>query len=162
MRSPHFQSMLVSLPVRRRFVERRAAALLKSSKEHLLDCGDGVTLQSFHSSPVDSNGRGSPGVEQSAGIVVLVHGWEGSSGSLYMLSLAQSLFNAGYEVVRLNLRDHGATHHLNRDIFHSCLLPEVVGAVKCIQAMYAGKRLHLAGVSLGGNFMLRVAARAGE
>jgi len=156
MRSPHLQSALVSLPVRRRFVERRAAALLKSSKEHLLDCGDGVTLQSFHSNPAEQTGR------PSAGIVVLVHGWEGSSGSLYMLSLAQSLFNVGFEVVRLNLRDHGATHHLNREIFHSCLLPEVVGAVKRIEEMYAGKRLHLAGVSLGGNFMLRVAARAGE
>jgi predicted alpha/beta-fold hydrolase len=156
MRSPHLQSMLVSLPVRRRFVERRAAVLVKASKEHLLDCGDGVTLQSFHSSPVDQAGG------RSAGIVVLVHGWEGSSDSLYMLSLAQTLFNAGYEVVRLNLRDHGSTHHLNRDIFHSCLLPEVVGAVKRVQEMYAGKRLHLAGVSLGGNFMLRVAARAGE
>src|SRR3954464_6385974 len=105
MRSPHLQSLLVSLPVRRRFVERRAAALLKASKEHLLDCGDGVTLQSFHSSPVEQTGG------QSAGIVVLVHGWEGSSDSLYMLSLAQTLFNAGYEVVRLNLRDHGSTHH---------------------------------------------------
>ena len=156
MRSPHLQSMLVSLPVRRRFVERRAAVLLEASKEHLLDCGDGVTLQSFHSNPVEQTGG------RSAGIVVLVHGWEGSSDSLYMLSLAQTLFNAGYEVVRLNLRDHGSTHHLNRDIFHSCLLPEVVGAVKRVQEMYAGKRLHLAGVSLGGNFMLRVAARASE
>jgi len=160
MRSPHLQSMLVSLPVRRRFVERRAAALLQASQEHLLDCGDGVTLQSFHSSRIGQAGSSSD--RTSAGIVVLVHGWEGSSDSLYMLSLAQTLFNAGYEIVRLNLRDHGTTHHLNRDIFHSCLLPEVVGAVKRIEEMYAGKRLHLAGVSLGGNFMLRVAARAGE
>jgi len=38
------------------------------------------------------------------GTVVLVHGWEGSSASLYMLSLAQNLFNAGFDVVRLNLR----------------------------------------------------------
>ena len=35
----------------------------------------------------------------------------------------------GFEVVRLNLRDHGETHQLNRDLFHSCRLPEVVGAV---------------------------------
>ncbi len=53
-----------------------------------------------------------------------------------MLSLAQSLFNAGFDIVRLNLRDHGETHHLNRDIFHSCLLPEVVGAVKRLQDMF--------------------------
>ena len=154
IRSPHVQTMLVSLPVRRRFVERRAAALLKTSQEHLLDCGDGVTLQCFHSSPARA------GLPEAIGTVVLVHGWEGSSASLYMLSLAQSLFNAGFDIVRLNLRDHGDTHHLNRDIFHSCLLPEVVGAVKRLQEMFPAKPLHLAGISLGGNFMLRVAARA--
>jgi predicted alpha/beta-fold hydrolase len=159
MRSPHVQSLLVSLPVRRKFVERRAAVLVKASQEQLLDCGDGVTLQCFHSSRAPNAGVPS---HESAGIVVLVHGWEGSSASLYMLSLAQSLFNAGFDVVRLNLRDHGATHHLNRDIFHSCLLPEVVGAVKRIQQMFPGRPLHLAGVSLGGNFMLRVAAQARE
>jgi predicted alpha/beta-fold hydrolase len=161
LRSPHLQSLLVSLPVRRKFVERRAAVLLRSSEEHLLDCGDGVTLQSFHSSPtrVAQRGMAAP---PSPGTVVLVHGWEGSSDSLYMLSLAQTLFNVGFDIVRLNLRDHGATHHLNRDIFHSCLLPEVVGAVKRLQEMAPGKPLHLAGVSLGGNFMLRVAAKARE
>lgn len=156
MRSPHVQSMLVSLPVRRRFVERRAVALVQSSVEHLLDCGDSVTLQCFHSSPSAVTKK------PSAGTVVLVHGWEGSSASLYMLSLAQTLFNAGFDVVRLNLRDHGATHHLNRDIFHSCLLPEVVGAVKRLQEMFPTGPLCLAGVSLGGNFMLRVAAQARE
>jgi uncharacterized protein len=154
LRNPHVQSSLVSLPVRRKFVERRAAVLTANTREHLLDCGDGVRLQCFHSSPTRSMQR------ESSGTVVLLHGWEGSSDSLYMLSLAQSLFNAGFDIVRLNLRDHGETHHLNRDIFHSCLLPEVVGAVKQLQDMFPAKPLSLAGISLGGNFMLRVAARA--
>ena len=156
LKNPHVQSSLVSLPVRRKFVERRAVALIANSHEHLLDCGDGVTLQCFHSSPALANAR------ESLGTVVLVHGWEGSSASLYMLSLAQSLFNVGFDIVRLNLRDHGETHHLNRDIFHSCLLPEVVGAVKRLQEMFPGRPLNLAGISLGGNFMLRVAAQARE
>jgi predicted alpha/beta-fold hydrolase len=52
------------------------------------------------------------------------------------------------------------THHLNRDLFHSCLLPEVVGAAQRVQAMLPGQLLHLAGFSLGGNFALRVAAQA--
>ena len=153
LRNPHVQSSLVSLPVRRKFVERRAAELMAASQEHLLDCGDGVTLQSFYS----RTSRRDP-----VGTVVLVHGWEGSSASLYMLSLAQSLFNAGFDIVRLNLRDHGETHHLNRGIFHSCLLPEVIGAVKRLQEMLPGRPLSLGGISLGGNFMLRVAAKARE
>ena len=156
LKNPHVQSSLVSLPVRRKFVERRATELVATSQEHLLACGDGVTLQCFHSSPVRSLQR------ESAGVVVLVHGWEGSSASLYMLSLSQTLFNVGFDVVRLNLRDHGETHHLNRDIFHSCLLPEVVGAIQRLQEMFPGKPMSLGGISLGGNFMLRVAAKAGE
>ncbi len=154
MRNPHVQSLLISLPFRERFVRRRAKALLDASEEHLLDCGDGVRLQCFISRP-SRVGRPDQGK-----VAVTLHGWEGSSDALYILSPAQRLFDAGFDVVRLNLRDHGSTHHLNRELFHSCLLPEVVGAVQRIQEMFAGKPLHLVGYSLGGNFMLRVAAQA--
>jgi uncharacterized protein len=91
---------------------------------------------------------------------VLLHGWEGSSESLYVLSLGQYLFERGYDIVRLNLRDHGASHHLNRGLFHSCLLPEVIGAARDIGRMYARSEISLVGFSLGGNFALRVGARA--
>ncbi|MCS6946354.1 MAG: alpha/beta fold hydrolase, partial [Steroidobacteraceae bacterium] len=59
-----------------------------------------------------------------------------------------------------NLRDHGGTHHLNEGLFHSCRLPEVIGAVREIQAALPALPLYLAGFSLGGNFLLRVAAAA--
>jgi hypothetical protein len=92
----------------------------------------------------------------------LLHGWEGSANSLYLLSLGQHLFDAGYDVARLNLRDHGESHHLNAGIFHSCRIAEVVGAVRELQRRHPGRRLVLAGFSLGGNFCLRVGARAAE
>lgn len=154
LRGANRQSILPSLPLRRTAVERRALALNESSRELLLDCGEGVTLQAFHSSPT-RRGR-APGQS----VAVLLHGWEGSADSLYVLSLATQLFEQGYEVVRLNLRDHGSTHHLNRGLFHSCRLAEVVGAVRTLQRQFAGQRMVLAGYSLGGNFMLRVAAEA--
>jgi len=93
--------------------------------------------------------------------VVLHHGWEGSADSLYILSLGQGLLDAGFDVIRLNLRDHGPTHHLNRELFHSCRIDEVVGAVRQIHQLDPGAELSLAGFSLGGNFALRVGARAG-
>jgi predicted alpha/beta-fold hydrolase len=77
-----------------------------------------------------------------------------------VVSLARQLFERGFEVVRLNLRDHGDTHHLNRELFHSCRLPEVVGAVAALQRLLAERPLQLVGFSLGGNFMLRVATQA--
>ena len=142
--------MLASTGARRGPIARRAAPLIAAQREVLLDCGGGVRLQCFRSTP--SPGRGIP--------VVLLHGWEGSAESLYVLSLGQQLFERGFDVVRLNPRDHGDTHHLNRELFHSCLLPEVVGAIGALQLSLGGKALRLVGFSLGGNFMLRVGAQA--
>ena len=144
--------MLASTSARRGPIVRRSAPLVAVQKEILLDCGDGVRLQCFHSSPPRPTGR----------VVVLLHGWEGSAESLYVLSLGQLLFDRGFDIVRLNLRDHGDTHHLNRELFHSCRLPEVVGAMSNLQKLFPGKHLNLVGFSLGGNFMLRVAAQAGD
>jgi predicted alpha/beta-fold hydrolase len=152
----HLQSVLPSLPFRRPAVVRRAAAVVAASAPLVLDCGDGVRLLGLHSAP--------PAAESAAPrrLAALLHGWEGSADSLYVLSLAQLLFGRGFDVVRLNLRDHGETHALNRELFHSCRLPEVVGAVARLQALFPRHRLSLAGFSLGGNFCLRVGARARE
>ena len=150
LRSRHLQTMLASTGARRGPIARRSAPLVTAQREMLLDCGGGVRLQCFRSTP--PRGRGAP--------VVLLHGWEGSAESLYVLSLGQQLFERGFDVLRLNLRDHGDTHHLNRGLFHSCLLPEVVGAVHALQSDLGGQPLRLVGFSLGGNFMLRVGAQA--
>jgi uncharacterized protein len=150
LRNRHVQSILSSTSWRRGRVLRHAVPLLAAQRELLLDCGAGVRLQAFVSSPEHSTGLP----------VVLLHGWEGSAESLYVLSLAQRLFEQGFDVARLNLRDHGETHHLNHDLFHSCRLPEVVGAVGALQQHFPHRPLQLVGFSLGGNFMLRVGAQA--
>jgi predicted alpha/beta-fold hydrolase len=150
----HLQSILPSLPARRLSVERRARSLIRASKPIVLDCGDGVRLMGWHAEPGASAAAGPPR------LAVLLHGWEGSADSLYLLSLAQLLHERGLSVIRLNLRDHGGTHALNRELFHSCRLPEVVGAVARVHALFPAHRLLLAGYSLGGNFCLRVGARA--
>ena len=150
----HLQSILPSFPLRRPAVERRARAVIAASRPLVLDCGDGVRLMGWHAEPPPGEAVDPPR------IAVLLHGWEGSADSLYLLSLAQLLYARGVAVIRLNLRDHGGTHALNRELFHSCRLPEVVGAVARVQALFPAHRLLLAGYSLGGNFCLRVGARA--
>jgi len=77
-----------------------------------------------------------------------------------VLSVAQLLHERGFAVMRLNLRDHGGSHALNEGLFHSCRIAEVVGAMARLQTLFPVARLSLAGFSLGGNFMLRVGARA--
>jgi len=149
-KNTHVQSLLATFKLRRLFVEKRAKPLLDVTKEVILDCGDGVRLQGFYS----------PHINSQAPLVILLHGWEGSANSMYLLSSAQSLYERGFSVFRLNLRDHGESHYLNEELFHSCRLDEVVGAVKAIQNLYEPSQLFTAGYSLGGNFCLRVAAVA--
>jgi len=146
----HLQSILPSILPRGR-LRRRAAALLAGCEELTLDCGDGVRLQAFRSVAEHAP----PG--HKGAVAILLHGWEGSADSYYIVALAQRLFERGVTVIRLNLRDHGQTHHLNEGIFHSCRLREVCGAVAALQKM-SDVPPWLVGFSLGGNFALRVAA----
>jgi hypothetical protein len=154
--NPHVQSVVPSLPFRRPGVAWRCRRLRAASQPLLLDCGEGVRLLAHHAT------RERLGHPAATRVAVLLHGWEGSSESLYILSLGQYLLDRGFDVVRLNLRDHGGSHHLNPEIFHSCRIREVVGAVRRIQDLNPGRGLNLVGFSLGGNFFLRVAARARE
>jgi predicted alpha/beta-fold hydrolase len=149
--SPHLQSVLASVPPRRSLVRRRARIFSALSRDVIAECGAGVRLLGHVAlAPDGGNGR----------MVVMIHGWEGSAESTYMLSVAPALLARGYSVFRLNLRDHGASHHLNEDLFHSCRLDEVVGAFAWIQRSYPDMRLSAVGYSLGGNFALRVADAA--
>ncbi len=154
LRHPHVQSILPSLPFRRPGVERRSRNLLRNSSELIVDCGDGVRLLAWQASPERAR---APAAQR---VVVLLHGWEGSSEALYVLTLGQRLLDAGFDVIRLNLRDHGDSHHLNEQIFHSCRIDEVVGAIRRLQSLHPQHELNLVGFSLGGNFFLRVGTRA--
>lgn len=148
----HVQSLLASSGLRRAAARMRFPDLHGASSEAILDCGNGVQLQGFHS--VQS------ALPQARGLAVLLHGWEGSVQSSYLLVSAGRLLAAGFDVFRLHFRDHGDTHHLNEGLFHSCRIDEVVGAVRAVQQRYTPRRTVLAGFSLGGNFALRVALRA--
>jgi uncharacterized protein len=156
LRNAHLQSILGSVPPRSWMIQRRAAALLSCAQPLLLECGDGVRLQAFYS-PLPQARRAA----DSRRLAVLLHGWEGSVESPYVLSAAALLYRQGFPLVRFNLRDHGATQALNRELFHSCRLPEVVGAVRALAQQFPAARLYLGGFSLGGNFLLRVAADSG-
>jgi len=71
----------------------------------------------------------------------------------------RTFFEAGYDLLRLNMRDHGASHHLNEGLFLATNLDEVVDAVRTIVSDYNSGPVFLAGFSLGGNFALRIAGR---
>lgn len=153
LRNAHVQSVLGSSPLRRRNAERRLAAAGARTERHLLETADGVRLLGLHSAVPGTTPRG---------LVLLLHGWEGSAESNYMRLTAARLLGRGFEVFRLNFRDHGDTHHLNEGLFHSNRLEEVVQAAQQVAARFPLRPLSVAGYSLGGNFALRLALRASE
>jgi predicted alpha/beta-fold hydrolase len=152
LRNGHLQSLISSSAVRRRLVLRRSEVLRRAGKVWTLDGGDGIRLQGLYSRQA----------EKSRGLIVLLHGWEGSVNSNYVLANGARLFGSGFDVFRLNFRDHGDTHHLNHEIFHSCRLDEVVHALRDLQDRLAMTPWYLAGYSLGGNFSIRVALSAAQ
>ena len=151
LRSPHAQSVLSSSPLRAIRARRRLHDAGARLEAVVLDLGDGVRLQGVHSAMRGTDPRG---------LVVLLHGWEGSVDSNYMRLTAARLLGEGLAVFRLNFRDHGDSHHLNEGIFHSNRIDEVVDAVRAIAARWPTRPLFAAGYSLGGNFALRLALRA--
>ena len=131
---------------------KRARRLERDAEWVTLDCGDGVRLTGCHTvQKIAARPRG---------LAVLFHGWEGSTRSTYVLQNGARLLEEGWDVFRLNFRDHGDTHALNPGIFHSCRIDEVVGALRAVQQRYSARPMVLIGFSLGGNFALRAALRA--
>ena len=123
--------------------------MLAVATPEIIDCGDARLLGFYSPSPTPPRG-----------VAILLHGWEGSADSRYMLATGALAHRLGYDVFRLNFRDHGGTHALNEGLFHSCRIDEVVAAVACITERHPAPRTVLIGYSLGGNFALRVAVRA--
>jgi predicted alpha/beta-fold hydrolase len=151
LRNAHLQSLLGTSALRRRHGERALRACGAVSTVHLIDAGEGVRLQGVHSAIPDTPTRG---------LALLLHGWEGSADSSYMRLTAAQLLRRGFEVFRLNFRDHGDTHHLNEGLFHSNRIDEVVRAACDVAQRFPCRPLVVAGYSLGGNFALRLALRA--
>lgn len=145
LRSPLLQSMLNSSSLRNRGRQR----VLECEEEVIIDAGSGVRLQGFLSRHGDRAAKGR---------VIILHGWEGSARSAYVVHTGEYFFSHGYEVFRLNFRDHGATHHLNEGLFFGTLIDEVFTAVKHI-AEKASCPSFLVGFSLGGSFAFRIAQR---
>ena len=138
------------------WVRLQGRALERSSAACVLECGRGVRLRGFFTPA--ANGR------EPKGLILMLHGWEGSARSAYLVSQARHLWSRGFAVFRLEFRDHGDSHHLNEELFHSCRLSEVVGAAGAIARRFPIRPLFVVGFSLGGNFALRLglgAPRAG-
>jgi len=142
IRNPHIQSILASSKIR----VLAKQALLHHSEEIIVATSTGSRLIAFLTR-----------ADTPKGLIILLHGWEGSSSSAYMIDAAAFYYKLGFSVCRLNLRDHGDSHHLNEGLFHGALLEETFDAVHYLTSLSSGKPAYLIGFSMGGNFALRIA-----
>jgi predicted alpha/beta-fold hydrolase len=93
--------------------------------------------------------------------VILVHGLEGSSESRYIRGIATRAWDAGCNVIRMNMRNCGGTDALTPTLYHSGLSDDV-GAVIChYSKLYGLERVALVGYSMGGNLVLKLAGEWG-
>ncbi|MGD8675798.1 MAG: alpha/beta fold hydrolase [Desulfobacterales bacterium] len=147
LRNPHVQTILASSKLR----IRHAYPVVRSARSIIFDAGGGVRLLGWFSVP--------PPDRPVRGIVIILHGWEGSASSTYCLRTGDRLYRNDYAVFRLNFRDHGSSHDLNTGLFYASALDEVFQAVRRAAGMLAGVPAFIVGFSLGGNFALRIARR---
>jgi predicted alpha/beta-fold hydrolase len=146
--NPHVQTILSSLG-RKTILPKREADFIARADEQCYELG-GVRLVAHEH------------VRRGAPLVIIIPGWLGNSRSSYVLSAAKSLWNEGFSIARINLRDHGGTAHLNEGLFHSALIDEVVTLVEHLREQHGGSGTGVLGYSLGGNFALRIARRVSD
>src|SRR5258706_6473070 len=88
---------------------------------------------------------------------VIWHGMEGSTSSAYMLTTAARMFRAGFNVLRVNYRNCGGTEHLSPTLYHGGLTADLRAVIDELIARDHLSRLFVAGFSLGGNLVLKLA-----
>ena len=93
--------------------------------------------------------------------VILLHGLEGSSQSQYVTGNANKMWRAGFNVVRMNMRNCGGTESLSPTLYHSGLSGDVAAVMQTLTGRYGLMRVALVGYSMGGNLMLKLAGDVG-
>jgi hypothetical protein len=93
--------------------------------------------------------------------VILVHGLEGSSESQYMVGNANKMWRAGANVIRMNMRNCGDTERLSPTLYHSGLSCDVGALLRHFIEREGLQSVALAGYSMGGNLVLKLAGELG-
>jgi len=94
--------------------------------------------------------------------LVLLHGLEGSSNSGYIRGITTRAWQAGMNVVRMNMRNCGDSEELTPTLYHSGRSDDVGAVVEHFTARLGLKRVALAGYSMGGNLVLKLAGEWGN
>ncbi|HEV3038311.1 MAG TPA: alpha/beta fold hydrolase [Candidatus Angelobacter sp.] len=94
--------------------------------------------------------------------VIILHGLEGSSLSQYVIGTGSKAWDAGMNVVRMNMRNCGGTEKLTPTLYHSGLSSDVAAVARTLIERDKLQHIALAGYSMGGNLVLKLAGDWGS
>jgi predicted alpha/beta-fold hydrolase len=135
------------------FVPRRFGLVTERSEPRYFDTAPGVRVLAHCSWQEQRKTRPT---------LVILHGMEGSTESRYMLGTADKALAAGFNVVRVNMRNCGGTEHLTPTLYHAGLTDDLRPIISELAERDGIRELYLAGFSLGGNVVLKLAGEYGE
>jgi uncharacterized protein len=92
---------------------------------------------------------------------LIIHGLEGSSEGNYVLGVASKAFDAGFNVLRYNVRGCGGTARLSPTLYHSGLTIDLHHVTRELIERDRLPELFLIGFSMGGNQSLKFAGELG-
>lgn len=95
-------------------------------------------------------------------VLLILHGLEGSVQSNYVLGLAAGFTRAGWRVVAMEHRSCGGEINRARRLYHSGVTDDLAFVVDEIVRRGIGKRIYIAGISLGGNQTVKWLGEEGE
>ncbi len=100
--------------------------------------------------------------EQSGDLCLILHGLEGSLQSHYPGPLIRAAHNAGKHTVFMHFRGcSGEPNRLARR-YHSGETSDLQHVLQLLKQRYPDKRIHVIGVSLGGNVLLKYLGESGD
>jgi hypothetical protein len=88
--------------------------------------------------------------------LVVVHGLEGSSEAQYVVGTANKAWDAGMNVVRMNMRNCGGSERLTQTLYNSSMSGDVAAVVKALIDEDRLQTIAVAGFSMGGNLVLKM------
>lgn len=94
--------------------------------------------------------------------LIVVHGLEGSTESQYMTGVARHALSAGMNVVLMNQRNCGGMDHYAPTLYNSSLSSDVAAVACNIIENDGVSKFALAGFSMGGNLVLKLAGEWGK
>jgi predicted alpha/beta-fold hydrolase len=99
--------------------------------------------------------------------ILILHGLEGSSQSQYVIGNANKFWNAGFNVIRMNMRNCGGSTKyeatkLTPTLYHSGLSTDVKRVMEFFLEREHLESISLIGYSMGGNLVLKLAGDLGR